>query len=313
MSRKTNAMEMVRMGAHAANESNAYQVRANDSLLNTYVMDGTNHYNDPNALKMNHEQIIHQAQLFGQLHNIDQATTDLKVATHVNSMYYNAIYNTMSQDPAAAQGMLDKYGQYMNSNSVATLTAKLADSAGEARRKSVDYASQYVYGAFNLQDQATADVGKATAWITNPDNYTKLGLDAQSAGTVATQIEAQWTREKNVNADAQKKTDDTFERQAYSGQIDPKNFLSYADPNTGLKPDMTKIRQAQEWIAHPPTPTTKSDPQVMQDLSGAIADRRLLETAPIKMRRTQKVGPRHKPCIPAPTAMWPSRDVRREC
>jgi hypothetical protein len=279
MSRRTNAMEIVRMSAHAASESNAWQTKANDSLLNTYVMDGTNNYNDPQALKSNHEQIIHQAQVFGQLHNIDQATVDLSVANHVNSMYYNAIYNQMVQDPAQAQAMLDKYGRYMNANSVGSLTAKLADSTAEVRRKAVDYASQYTYGAFNLADP-NADVGKATAWITNPENYKPLGLDAGAAGTVAAQIKAQWETQRQVTADARKTTDDNFERQAYGHQIPVEQLMSWKDPKTGLQPDITKVRQVQEWIAHPAI-TTHSDPQVMQDLSGAVSDRRLLDAGPL--------------------------------
>ncbi len=110
-------MEILCTSGQAAPESNGWQAKANDSLPAAYVGDGQNHHNDPRALQASHEQIMHQAQLFGSLHNIDRPGIDMRVSNNLNSRRCNAIYSQMRQDPAAAGQMHYKYGRYMNADS----------------------------------------------------------------------------------------------------------------------------------------------------------------------------------------------------
>jgi hypothetical protein len=124
-SKNWNAREIERMSRHAAEQSNAWQAKANDSMVDAHVLDGQSHYNDPQTLKRNHEQIIHGLNFFGTAKNIDQGTTDLKVADAVNRMYYGAIWNQAQSDPAAAQEMVRRYRKYLNENSAAALEAEV--------------------------------------------------------------------------------------------------------------------------------------------------------------------------------------------
>jgi hypothetical protein len=277
-SKNWNAREIERMSRHAAEQSNAFQARATDSMVNTYVLDGQNHYYDPNSLKQNHAQIIHSLNFYGTTKNVDQPTTDLKVNTAVDKMYYGAIWNQAQVDPAAATDMLQKYGKYMNANSVMTLQNKIAGSASEQRRTAEDYAARYTYGAFNLGQGG--DINQATSWITNPDNYAKLGIDSKGAEGVASQLQAQWQREHHVQDQAYKQTNDHFDRMVIENQIPPDQLISWTDPKTGLQPDAARVRQAQGWMAHPPS-ISHSYPDTLVNLTNDVLDRRLLDKGPI--------------------------------
>jgi hypothetical protein len=143
----------------------------------------------------------------------------------------------------------------------------------------VDSAAQYVYGTFNLSAPG-ADIGRAAAWLANPGNYEKLGLDSAEADQAASQVQAQWARQQQAAEEARKRTDENFERLAAGGQIPAGQLMGWKDPQTGLQPDIGKVKQVQEWMANPPT-VTHSDPETMVKLSGGISDRRLSDKGPI--------------------------------
>ena len=194
LSRSRMAYDMDRMSRTAAVQSDQWQVHQNDSTLNSFIMAGMQNPT-PENIDSNLGQIIHQAHYFGALRNIDDATTDLRVATAANKMVYGAVATKAETgDVAGAQALMDRYQQYLtNPNSVRALQGMLAKGQTQAKQKVEDYAYNYTYGMFNMGDP-TGDIGKATSWITNPQNFQPLGLDADGAAKVAGQLQAQWNR-----------------------------------------------------------------------------------------------------------------------
>jgi hypothetical protein len=279
-SKNWNAREMLRMGAHAAQQSDAFIARANNSMIAGLVTDGQNHYNDPQALAVNRNSIIYQAERFGADQHIDAKTTENSWRNALDQMYYGAISNQMQSDPEAAQKMLDQYGdiEHMSARSIADLRSKLQPKLAAKQEQDV---YGYVYNAFGIGNP-DSDINAATAAVMDPNQFGQLTNEQRNE--IAHTLSAEWNRTRQVRNDQQKSVNETFEDGILTGAIDPKDVIGWKDPKTGLSPEAkTRENVLSNWLPKLQGLGTlkKSDPGVLTDLSDAVSDRFLVDRAPI--------------------------------
>ena len=280
MSKSWNGREVERMSRHAAEQSKAWQLQANDSLLDSFVLDGQNHYNDPKSLQQNRNNIIHHAEFFGATHGIDFPTTETRWRSALDKMYSGAVRNQAQSDPIAAQTLYDRYSPYMSSDEVRQhVLDNLLPSVRQEQNAAV---YKDVLNRFDLTgpNSDSSNINDAIDWIRDPENYKDQLFDPDQRDDMAKMIQGSWNRARQFHTDNQSAADSNFTDAVAGREIAGLRLLTWRDPKTGLPPSSDIVQAAMEHDANLVEPSV-SNTDTLISLANDISNRRMSDRGPV--------------------------------
>ena len=280
MARHRTQINLDAMARHQASQTNQWIDQTGDAMAQTLSKRITDERYDfdyvagPEGLIQNIKNLYASyVRVTGQ----DPAASGLKAGAAIDKGLSDAVLTEAQINPAGAKMLYGRYAPYLSSDGV---RQHVLDNLLPAVRKEQNTA---VYNdlmtRFNLTDP-DSDVGAATSWVMDPNNYKGRVADLSQRNDIAKAIQGEWNRVRQVQKDNQSSVDSNFTDAVARRQIAGLQLQTWKDPKTGLPPSSDILQAAMEHDANPVQPGV-SDRDTLARLASDISNRRMNDPGPI--------------------------------
>jgi len=280
ISRRRISADLDLMARHAAAQTAAWHKETANAISDLYgrrIVD-TRYDSGKVAGLVQSISTFHRAQneLMGQ----DKAETDRNAAAAIDKGLSDAVLTEAQTNPTGAKVLYDRYESYMSSDAVRQhVLSHLLPAVRQEQNKSV---YKDVLNRFNLTspDSDISDIGAATSWVTDPNNYKDQLADPDRRNDMAKTIQGAWNRARQFHNDNQSQADSSFMDAVAKREIAGLHLQTWRDPNTGLPASGDIVQAAIEHGANPVRPSV-SDKDTLLSLADDISNRRMTDQKPL--------------------------------